>query len=499
MYKLLPVLRREFPDFEALKAFEAGIPVYFIRLVVEALEKQKLTTFQSYFLHAVALGVNTQEKIAYLLGVDDRDLISPGATLLKLGYIQQGLPNRERQRPIQLTPIGQQALTESGPPPVPRRKIGQFHLNALTWTAMPLEETTWPVDRMSKEGLVILPKKENERPTLGVFTEKDVAYALSEAAAFQDTDIIALLELKKAELEYIAPVTVVLLRHRKTNEQRLVIYRNGMQLRPETIALQRLFENQQFKVPEDAALLQASGLDIPVTLPAEVSQAALELAQREYVLADLETQITEQEEIRTETHEDLEKQALEEKIKNLKEELRVKREESAELRQQLQQHHVELLRTEQHRPLLLRALREAREEIIIISPWMNRKACNDELCRLMGDAIKRGVRIRIGYGMGKERTPEEAGRNRNNVQLVKAALNRYIPRASASLLEMKETSGTHRKILVCDRKFAVTGSFNWLSYAGAQDEGYRNETGTLFRHPAKVLEIVQIAQQELSS
>lgn len=36
-------------------------------------------------------------------------------------------------------------------------------------------------------------------------------------------------------------------------------------------------------------------------------------------------------------------------------------------------------------------------------------------------------------------------------------------------------------------------------YAGAQDEGYRNETGTVFRHPEKVLEIVQIAQQELSS
>lgn len=55
MHKLLPVLRREFPDFEAIKAFEAGIPVYFIRLAVEVLEKQKLTTFQLYFLHAVAL------------------------------------------------------------------------------------------------------------------------------------------------------------------------------------------------------------------------------------------------------------------------------------------------------------------------------------------------------------------------------------------------------------------------------------------------------------
>jgi len=31
------------------------------------------------------------------------------------------------------------------------------------------------------------------------------------------------------------------------------------------------------------------------------------------------------------------------------------------------------------------------------------------------------------------------------------------------------------------------------------DEGYRNETGTLFRQPEKVMEIAQIAEQELSS
>src|SRR6266496_4062052 len=66
--KLLPLLLREFPDFDPAQAFEAGIPVYYTRLAIEVLEPQKLTSFQSYFLHAVALGVNTQEKLAHLLG-----------------------------------------------------------------------------------------------------------------------------------------------------------------------------------------------------------------------------------------------------------------------------------------------------------------------------------------------------------------------------------------------------------------------------------------------
>jgi phosphatidylserine/phosphatidylglycerophosphate/cardiolipin synthase-like enzyme len=64
---------------------------------------------------------------------------------------------------------------------------------------------------------------------------------------------------------------------------------------------------------------------------------------------------------------------------------------------------------------------------------------------------------------------------------------------------MRETRGTHQKILICDRTFAVTGSFNWLSYAGEQDEGYRNETGTLFRHIDQINALATIALQALSS
>ena len=84
MNELLPILRREFSEFDAIHAFEAGIPVYFVRLEIEVLEPQRLTSFQMYFLHAVACGVNTRAAIAHLLGVDDRDLVSPGASLLKI-------------------------------------------------------------------------------------------------------------------------------------------------------------------------------------------------------------------------------------------------------------------------------------------------------------------------------------------------------------------------------------------------------------------------------
>ena len=36
---------------------------------------------------------------------------------------------------------------------------------------------------------------------------------------------------------------------------------------------------------------------------------------------------------------------------------------------------------------------------------------------------------------------------------------------------------THEKVLICDDKFMVTTSFNWLSFKGDPKRGFRQETG----------------------
>jgi hypothetical protein len=164
--KLLSILRHDFEGFEAIKASEAGIPVYFIKLSIEALEPQRLTRFVLYFLHAVALGVQSSTEIAHLLGT--------GANLLKMNFIEQGAPNSDGTRLITLTPQGHQALGENTAPPVPRQRTCSLHFNVLTWMPIPLEEESWSAEQMYKEGLFVLPVRERADPTLGDFTEKEV-------------------------------------------------------------------------------------------------------------------------------------------------------------------------------------------------------------------------------------------------------------------------------------------------------------------------------------
>jgi hypothetical protein len=499
MNKLLPTIQREFPGFEAVSAFDAGIPAYYVLLDIEVLEPQRLTHFQSYFLHALALGITTREEMAYFLGVDDQDLIVPAAGLLKLEYIQQVFSAGGKGRSIMLTAKGQQALSEQGAPPVPLRKTGHLHFNALTWMPTSLEENTISAAQMSKEGFPLLPAKERQRPTIGDFTEQEVGLALRGATAFQDRKIVELLELRKVESEYIAPVTVVLLKHPKTNEQRLVVYEGSSQRREDSTALQRLFENGDYQLPTEVTSLSEHHLDLPLHLSPEILQATQILARNEQVLEELEAQLTEQEERKFLSQSEMERQELRQRVQQLKEELQIKREDNEGLREKLFQSKIDFLRTEDHRAVLKRALREVREELIIISPWMNRRACDDELCQLLGKALSRGVRIRIGYGIGQERSKEEAERNRNNVRAVTNAIKRFTPKSAIHLLEMRETRGTHEKILVCDRQFAVSSSFNWLSYAGGQDKGYRSETGILLRAPDQVADLATKALQTLLS
>ncbi len=103
----------------------------------------------------------------------------------------------------------------------------------------------------------------------------------------------------------------------------------------------------------------------------------------------------------------------------------------------------------------------------------------------------------IGYGMGHERYPAETNRNKRNVDEVKFAIKKRIRDTDPTpfLRDIVETTGTHQKILVCDRQFAITGSFNWLSYTGKQNEGYRQELSVLFRYIDQVNELANIGIQ----
>lgn len=124
------------------------------------------------------------------------------------------------------------------------------------------------------------------------------------------------------------------------------------------------------------------------------------------------------------------------------------------------------IQNEAHPYYLIEAFKTAVSNIYIVSPWVRNKVL-EKYKEYMESALKNGVNIYINYGIsnkGKEDIDKDAQKYFN--ELNKKYKN----------LHIHSNSNTHSKILICDDKWVVTGSFNWLSYDGSDD---RNESSTL--------------------
>ncbi len=90
---------------------------------------------------------------------------------------------------------------------------------------------------------------------------------------------------------------------------------------------------------------------------------------------------------------------------------------------------------------------------------------------MLVDAIKRGVKVRIAWGIGVNNSDTESVRDREVGNSVLSDLRKQIPEGLMDNLMVK-CIDTHEKFIICDNLFCAWGSFNWLSYRGEPDTEY---------------------------
>ncbi|MDZ8185835.1 MAG: AAA domain-containing protein [Nostoc sp. ChiSLP02] len=109
------------------------------------------------------------------------------------------------------------------------------------------------------------------------------------------------------------------------------------------------------------------------------------------------------------------------------------------------------------------AIEQAEEELAIVTPWIR----DDESKRFVNDivsALEKGVKVRLIYG---SKSSEENDGNDVEIEKNLEELFCQYPGSYLNRLGKKtfiESRGTNEKILVCDTKFAIVGSWNWLSH-----------------------------------
>jgi hypothetical protein len=136
-----------------------------------------------------------------------------------------------------------------------------------------------------------------------------------------------------------------------------------------------------------------------------------------------------------------------------------------------------VLQTHEHRPMLREALLEAQHELVIISPWLATSAVDAELLSWIEQSLRRNreLRIRIGYGI------EQVGKTKRPDRDQQEALKRLrkVSDRNRGRIELIEIGNTHQKVVICDDRYAIVTSFNFLSFKPRPGRGIRLETGTL--------------------
>ena len=137
-----------------------------------------------------------------------------------------------------------------------------------------------------------------------------------------------------------------------------------------------------------------------------------------------------------------------------------------------------------------KALRQATEELDIISAWINFRVVNENMQLAFENLLKHGVVIKILYGIGDMNPRTCDIRNQRTIETAEHLKTRFRHYPN---FKMKCTN-THEKLFICDEKFYVNSSLNILSFDARYDgTDMRNEGGeasnnvTLIREYRKLL------------
>ena len=156
-----------------------------------------------------------------------------------------------------------------------------------------------------------------------------------------------------------------------------------------------------------------------------------------------------------------------------------------------------VIQTDEHRVALREAIDEARREIIIVSPWLTTAAVDGELVAWLDRALQRNrdLRIVIGYGIEPDR-----GRNDRKSSDQRDALRRLnlLGQRHRGRLRTVEVGNTHEKLVICDGRFAIVTSFNWLSFNPRPGKGVRREMGLRVDEGSEVTRLRESLGQVLS-
>lgn len=138
------------------------------------------------------------------------------------------------------------------------------------------------------------------------------------------------------------------------------------------------------------------------------------------------------------------------------------------------------------------------ERLLILSGFISRRVVDNQFINKLRKALDRGVKIWVGYGFGKFDTYDVKRENPDWYE-AENALN-LLAKEYPKQLIVRDTEISHEKRVICDNKFCMGGSYNYLSFRGKKahyERKIRREGADLIENAAYCEELYTKYQREL--
>jgi formylglycine-generating enzyme required for sulfatase activity len=491
--ELADLHQNDHPGYVLADWYETAFPAYEVYMRARVLVEEALPPVQQFVLRAADIGANTLDDVCGVLGLQANLVTATLEQLERLGCLAV-LPAKPKDRAPErfvTTTKGRQVLGELVLQR-PREEAFNACLDGVTGEYFPHRRlrTTKSVREAELHQIpayITSPSMADLDLIALKRLWRDWRYTAT--LDMRKSELLDLIDLENAFVGYLSMRVLQFIR--ESDGAVLVQVYDGVDrsprheaglLRMEAEGMHALRAERKPSQLEPTGQDPARELVDPVVYAAAVRKAA-EVPPLEAEITALQNQIAIAGQARQQASFAEDKQSADNEIGDLQAQIAQLRDQVTALKSASSA--VDVLSTAQHRPKLLEALRDAKERVIIVSPWLKLNAVDQELRTDIAEALRRGVQVWIGYGFSEADVQEKRTLEKlQELQKGKGGKN----------LRIQHLGSSHAKVVICDSRYMITTSFNWLSFAGREEWGSRIEFGTLVRDPASVQAMLQRLQ-----
>lgn len=452
------------PNSTLAKYYEAGIPQWHMETILTMLKSKKLSVLQEFILKFVSSGIDDISDICNFLGINKTAVNNAVAILQKNSLITVDIFYSK----LKLTDKGEEALKEAATI-VPEDIEYALYMDGLLGNVYIDTRKLYTSKELRSFGIKPI-NTTIEKPTLDSLVYEEVKRAINffkkNHAYEQDKLEGDLQEVSRVVKTYVEYKKVnVLVFMNKSEDIEFQVYDGTTRNDDYSIAFQKQYNNNTHVLDFDRN--DMSGIEednsLISVLPQEIIESAKAFSYKDSTLErEISNLTTQLDAIKNNDDDDDEqqKESATERIRFLEKKIdEMKNERKGADR---------ILSTYDHRPLLLDALDNAQNTVVIVSPWIKSGGLNNDVLGRIERALQRNTQVIIGYGISKKEDSDK---------WILQRLTDMQKKKYGNKLLLVRFSNTHEKVLIKDNEYMVITSFNWLSFKGDPNKGFRQETG----------------------